>query len=318
MTPAAASRLLRLYPAAWRQRYGDEFAALLEDHAFSFRTLLDVLWSAAEARLDPPDPGQREPAALGAWMWWAWMLALAAGMVLYGMVDDSPLSAPHAGSLLQGSWLGIEMGATLAGAAILLAGLPLAWSLLRYAVSAGRRDLLLRLAFPFAAALAFAGWVTAVVVWTGGHWGASPWAVAFFRPDWPAAGFRWTTASISAGLLVLGLAGSAVSVAQAMRRSDFPALRVSGPGARVELQPLRFAAALAPWAAAGMLLMLVSAASWGLAAIRHATTAFQASSGPLGLGAFATWLLSLMLFAAAAALSARSAWRARSLRFDAE
>jgi hypothetical protein len=44
-------RLVRLYPAAWRARYGEEFEALLEAQRFSVRTVLDILLGALDARL---------------------------------------------------------------------------------------------------------------------------------------------------------------------------------------------------------------------------------------------------------------------------
>src|SRR5689334_21445544 len=43
--------LLRLYPAAWRDRYADEFAALLDDCPSSPALVLDVLLGALDARL---------------------------------------------------------------------------------------------------------------------------------------------------------------------------------------------------------------------------------------------------------------------------
>ncbi|HEX9039195.1 MAG TPA: hypothetical protein VF808_19605 [Ktedonobacterales bacterium] len=45
--------LLRLYPAAWRARYQDEVEALLDQHTATFATVLDLLWGALDARLDP-------------------------------------------------------------------------------------------------------------------------------------------------------------------------------------------------------------------------------------------------------------------------
>jgi hypothetical protein len=54
MSPITAARLLRLYPAQWRDRYGVEFSALLEDHAFSLRTLFNVASLALEAHMDAP------------------------------------------------------------------------------------------------------------------------------------------------------------------------------------------------------------------------------------------------------------------------
>src|ERR1051326_3646878 len=40
-----------LYPHAWRERYGREFEALLEDSNSGWREFLDVLWGAFEMQL---------------------------------------------------------------------------------------------------------------------------------------------------------------------------------------------------------------------------------------------------------------------------
>jgi hypothetical protein len=45
--------LLRLYPRAWRARYGDEFAALLDTQPRSPQLVIDILAGAIDARLDP-------------------------------------------------------------------------------------------------------------------------------------------------------------------------------------------------------------------------------------------------------------------------
>jgi hypothetical protein len=45
--------LLRLYPAAWRERYGDEFAALLEERPLSPFDVLDIVFGAFDARVRP-------------------------------------------------------------------------------------------------------------------------------------------------------------------------------------------------------------------------------------------------------------------------
>ncbi|MDQ3880576.1 MAG: hypothetical protein M3295_05850 [Chloroflexota bacterium] len=46
-------RLVRLYPAAWRARYGDEFAALLDELRPTLPLVLDVVRGAVDARLRP-------------------------------------------------------------------------------------------------------------------------------------------------------------------------------------------------------------------------------------------------------------------------
>ncbi len=45
--------LLRLYPAAWRERYGGEVAAMLAAEPMSARVVLDLLAGAVDARVSP-------------------------------------------------------------------------------------------------------------------------------------------------------------------------------------------------------------------------------------------------------------------------
>jgi hypothetical protein len=45
--------ILELYPLAWRQRYQEEMLALLEQHHVTWRTVVDLLLGAVEARFDP-------------------------------------------------------------------------------------------------------------------------------------------------------------------------------------------------------------------------------------------------------------------------
>lgn len=45
--------LVRLYPADWRARYGDEFLDLLESRPLTLRSAFDVLLGAVDAHLDP-------------------------------------------------------------------------------------------------------------------------------------------------------------------------------------------------------------------------------------------------------------------------
>ena len=51
------SAILRLYPRAWRERYGDELAALLEEHPSSLADQIDLIRGALDARLHPRVPG---------------------------------------------------------------------------------------------------------------------------------------------------------------------------------------------------------------------------------------------------------------------
>ena len=53
------SRLVSLYPAAWRARYADEFAALLEDRPPRLQQVIDIAWGAVDAHLFPQAPEGR-------------------------------------------------------------------------------------------------------------------------------------------------------------------------------------------------------------------------------------------------------------------
>jgi uncharacterized protein involved in exopolysaccharide biosynthesis len=50
----AARFLIHLYPASWRERYGEEFQALLEDSAPSFSAVLDLMKGAMKMHLTVP------------------------------------------------------------------------------------------------------------------------------------------------------------------------------------------------------------------------------------------------------------------------
>jgi hypothetical protein len=53
MSPFAGPRLLRLYPRAWRQRYGDEFLAIVGDGRLRPQQIIDVVAGAIDAWLSP-------------------------------------------------------------------------------------------------------------------------------------------------------------------------------------------------------------------------------------------------------------------------
>jgi hypothetical protein len=53
MNPRVAWLLMRLYPRAWRERYGAEFEALLESGRGDLRTVGDIVWSALCEHVSP-------------------------------------------------------------------------------------------------------------------------------------------------------------------------------------------------------------------------------------------------------------------------
>jgi hypothetical protein len=57
--------LVRLYPRAWRARYGDEMLAVLEQHGTGWRTRLDLLRGALDAHLSLRRRGRPIPQTTG-------------------------------------------------------------------------------------------------------------------------------------------------------------------------------------------------------------------------------------------------------------
>ena|SRR5690242_8924663 len=78
--------LLRLYPPAWRRRYEDEMAALLQEQRTGSRTALDLLRGAADAWLIGP----RGP--FGGLEMWLAIVAFAITNILVAVAR--PLAAP--------------------------------------------------------------------------------------------------------------------------------------------------------------------------------------------------------------------------------
>ena len=68
MNRAVAHLLARLYPRAWRERYGAEFEALLQDGPGGLRTSANVLRSALREHIFPTQGGNmdRPPNSFGA------------------------------------------------------------------------------------------------------------------------------------------------------------------------------------------------------------------------------------------------------------
>ncbi len=58
MKPGLARRMTRIYPSLWRERYGDEFEALLEMTEGSFKTIVNIGWAAMGEHLAPTQGGK--------------------------------------------------------------------------------------------------------------------------------------------------------------------------------------------------------------------------------------------------------------------
>ena len=67
MNPGFVRTLVRLYPRAWRERYGAEFEALLETGRGGVSTFANVVWSALAERIFPTVGGNMEQSRFQSW-----------------------------------------------------------------------------------------------------------------------------------------------------------------------------------------------------------------------------------------------------------
>jgi hypothetical protein len=106
-----AMRSLRWYPAAWRERFGDEFVALVEDeiaeHPKSARRTLNVAWKGSVARLadlglvgQTPDPARQIRAGSATTLLFGLLFAVCASK-LWGPA----MITWHESNYGQSSWL---------------------------------------------------------------------------------------------------------------------------------------------------------------------------------------------------------------------
>ena len=145
---ARLSRLaLRLYPLAYRRRYGEEMSALLEDQPPRAGTVVDLVGGAVKAHLYPADapdgmvgPADRVRASISGVLL-CWIFFAAAGFGYYKTTEDLPFSnAGHGHPLLRDAHLAIQAMALIATAAVVLGAIPLIVT----ALARARRDPSLR------------------------------------------------------------------------------------------------------------------------------------------------------------------------------
>jgi len=301
MNARLARRLAALYPRAWRARYAEEFEVFLGAHPPGFRAVFNVVGWAMYERVSSPgefnmDQRQRSLVLMA----YAYLAAVAAGVNFYWTVADTPLAtAMHGHSALFASWTLVRAGSFLALAAVAAAGLPVLAAMVRSVVATRRWDVAGRLAVPACAALVTLLWMAAAGMWAGGHWIPTPWDVTgdWTAPaGWPPLTARWMLSSVTFALLAAGLIASAISVAQAIRRSDLSKHRRLWFAA----QSLALAGSVA--------VMALGVLAWGWFAEQHAASDFHARNGGLFSSTnFVSWGASCAVFLTATLIAVRGA-----------
>lgn len=164
MTPAIASRLIRLYPAGWRARYGDELAALLEEYPPSLLSVWDVLLGALDARIAPLDTNGRILHMLNQsrrsviTVFCAYIAFVLVGASFNQMIEDDLKTLNGAHPSLAAAYYVVFASALVSLLAVLAGGLPIAFAVVRRALAEGRRDIPLLFAVPPIALAIWLGW----------------------------------------------------------------------------------------------------------------------------------------------------------------
>ncbi|MHB8533467.1 MAG: hypothetical protein ACYDC2_12185 [Solirubrobacteraceae bacterium] len=287
--------LLALYPEPWRERYGEEMEALLEDDPPGPRGLASLARGAACAHARP-QPRRRAPRggadairlSIGA-LFACWIAISLAGSA-FAKVTEHYDAFEHRHPVLTGARDAITIGAALGAVSIALGGLPLVWHALLTAMRRRDRRLAAMIASP-----ALAGGLVLGLA-------------ALLAAIAPSRQGRFPAAFVLEILVPLALAGlawgavAAIAPKMVMRRAQPP------------LRLLRRAASASQALTLAMLLVTGGLLVY-LPVLWSAPETFgAAASGPFGASARVTLCLALVGALAAcgpALVAARRARRAR-------
>lgn len=292
--------LVALYPDAWRERYEDEFLALLEQCPLSLMSLIDVIVSALDAHLHSTAVFGRMLTMLqrlrstAITVFCAYIVFVLAGLGYWNMTEDyaERLNVHPAIAI---PFYALQTGAIIGLLAVLAGGLPIALAVARRAfVTRNWRPLLL-LGVPPVSLAVWVGYTIFIlqlsrVLDSGNH----------THPLNHIIGLSWI------GLFHLAAAVSTTAVVVAVRQSE------------ISLSLFQFARIPAALATLSMAAMLAATIAWGVALKLVDPQVFNGAYGIYLIGAnvAVSWLLIVVVMAAATAVAAVSIWRGLSLRRD--
>ncbi len=267
--------LVRAYPRAWRERYEEEFVAMLEQGPVSIRDLFDVTLGVVDAWLRPQVVYEGRLAMVDRMrgsvlaVLWAWAGVVVGGVGFRKLTEyDDFVLAARDNALVGVAFDAVVVGAVVALAAVTVGGEPVAYAALRKALSEGRKDVPLLLCMPVLFGAGFVGYVLVLV-----------------RVIFPALGPVAVHGTINVALF-LSLVGAFLLAALASVGAVTAAVGRVEVGGRI----LRFALYPAAVAAAAMAVVLVGVTVWGLGLLAQAPALFSGDEGILATPTYATWL----------------------------
>lgn len=106
MMRCLAQEVLTFYPRAWQQRYGAEVGDLIKSRPVRLRTVLNLMWGAADAWLHyrrvsgaAPFPVTAILFVAGPALWWLWNPGVRDPASLHGAWAEAAAAGPLAGQL---------------------------------------------------------------------------------------------------------------------------------------------------------------------------------------------------------------------------
>jgi hypothetical protein len=295
---ALLTRGLRaLYPESWRARYGAEFMALLNEEPPDAMGVVNIVrWACYERARSWFEGGPANQERGLTLIVYASLTAMLAGLNLYWTIDDTPLmKTMDVNGTAFAFWRMTTWGAFITCAAGCGAALQISLAIARFAVANRRYDVLARLAFPPISFAILATWVWLVANRT--HWAPTPWDItgSWVAPaHWPSLSIRWIFGTVTAIVLISGVIGSGVAVAQAINRIKLP------ESTFLHLTAIALASAI--------VFTAIGVAGSGFMAEVYAPATFHSKAGgAFGSPTILSWTASLTLFVGAAVVAVRGA-----------
>jgi hypothetical protein len=315
------SWLVALYPRSWRERYGEEFEALLEQCLHTPLDVLDIMLGALDAHL-ALSPGtnwrsmnMNNKLRTGILIVFAAYIAfIVAGMALYWLADDSPMAALMKTGTdlpLLASWLTVQAGAVIALLAVATGGLPLAWIVIRRVLTSARQDLRLLLV-PVFAFLAFVAY-TAFILAIGLGLVSIPGVARSVSPQDFPLGNKLVLAGHML-IFVLGAMASAAAVWKVISRTDVSEASFHAFGRTTSVRLYEYAFVPAEIASAAMLLMLMATIAWAWFSYSAMPEVFSQNWGLLLSNTTASFLAIIAIMTTATTMAFFGLARGRSAR----
>jgi len=288
-------RLIVLYPAAWRRRYGDEFEALLEQTPFTLRALFDVGVSAVDAHLNPTAPMRKWPfmferlRASELAVFSGWIVFVVTGLGFSKMTENWDIFAAGTSPAVSLSYLSVMVGALVALLGVLVAGVPIAWAIAKSAFRAQRWRLLGLFAVP----------PIFLAVWIGLTYLLLNVVVPGPAPHDPV---RFVGFAAWVGVFCIAAVASTVAVTVAAINGEVP--------------PALYQRAVRPAlvVAGTMAIVVVAVVIWGLAVLATEPSLFWGNDGLLATSTALSWLGVIAGMGAGTVIALRAAFAARATR----